>query len=82
MKKPLMKKPWGAWGWGQLEKEHATMARVTINTFTLPSSAAPGFHRMKLTRATTNTFNNNNGSAGGGGGGGGDQPCAWRRSWW
>ena len=37
-----------------MEKERATMTRATMNTFTLPSSAAPGFHRLKMTRATMN----------------------------
>ena len=31
--------------------EHAP----SMNTFTLPSSAAPGFRRLKVTRATINT---------------------------
>ena len=92
MKKPLMKKPWGAWGWGQFgagrgwwrhacvdvlgldlvrgqararvaAQQHAffgfrrsKMTRATINTFTLPSVAAPGFRRMTMTRATTRTM--------------------------
>ena len=34
------------------------MTRATISTFTLPSSAAPRFRRLKVARATTNTFNN------------------------
>jgi len=59
-----------------LEKERATMTRAMMNTFTLPSSAAPGFRRMKMARATTSTFNNNYGGGSGGGCGGGDQPCA------
>ena len=28
----------------------------TLNTFTLPSFAAPGFRRMKMARATTSTM--------------------------
>ena len=32
------------------------MTRSTMNTFTLPSFAAPGFRRMKVTRATTSTM--------------------------
>ena len=32
------------------------MTRATMNTFTLPSFAAPGFRRMKMTRATTSTM--------------------------
>jgi len=32
------------------------MTRATINTFTLPSFAAPGFRRMKMARATTSTM--------------------------
>ena len=32
------------------------MTRATMNTFTLPSSAAPRFRCLKMTRATTNTF--------------------------
>ena len=31
------------------------MTRATANSFTLPSFAAPGFRRMKSTRATTST---------------------------
>jgi len=27
-----------------------------MNTFTLPSFAAPGFHRMKMARAMTSTM--------------------------
>ena len=75
----------GLGGGGQLEKERATMTRATMNIFTLPSFAAPGFRRMKMTRSTTSTSSNNYGGGdggGGGGGGGGDQPCAWRRRWW
>ena len=56
---------------GQAQK----MARATMRTFTLPSSAAPGFRRMKVPRAAMNTYNNNlnwrKGCCGGGGGGGG-----------
>ena len=86
-----MKKPWGAWGWGQLgagrgwwrhacadvlglgifrgrarvrvaAQQHtffgfrrSKVTRATMNTFTLPSFAAPGFRRMKMARATTST---------------------------
>jgi len=32
------------------------MTLATMNTFTLPSFAAPGFRRMKMTRATTSTM--------------------------
>ena len=46
------------------------MTRATMNTFTLPSSATPGFRRLKMARATTSTFNNSYGGGGGGGGGG------------
>ena len=41
------------------------MARATMFTFTLLSSAAPRFRRLKMARATTNTFNNNCGGGGG-----------------
>jgi len=47
------------------------MTRATMSSFTLPSFAASGFCRLKMTRATTNTFNNNGGGGGGGSGGGG-----------
>jgi len=33
------------------------MTRATMNASTLPSSAAPGFRRLQMTRATINTFN-------------------------
>ena len=33
--------------------------RRSTNTYSAPSSAAPGFSRLKMTRATMNTFNNN-----------------------
>ena len=92
MKKPLMKKPWGAWGRGQLGAGHgwwrhacvdvlgldlvwgracvrvaaqqhaffgfrrSKMTRATMNNFTLPSFAAPGFRRMKMARVTTSTM--------------------------
>ena len=32
------------------------MTGATMNTFTPPSFAAPGFLRMKMTRATTSTM--------------------------
>jgi len=35
------------------------IARTTMSTLTLPSSAAPGFRRLKMACAMTNTFNNN-----------------------
>ena len=35
---------------------HSKMTRATMNTFKLPSFAAPGFHRMKMARATTSTM--------------------------
>ena len=47
------------------------MTRATMNTFTLPFAAAPGFRRVKMARATTNTFNNICGGGGGGRGRGG-----------
>ena len=35
---------------------HSKMTRATMNTFKLPSFAAPGFRRMKMKRSTTSTM--------------------------
>ena len=54
---------WTLWGRARVRvaaQQHAffgfrRMARATLNTFTLPSFAAPGFRRMKMARATART---------------------------
>ena len=69
MKKPLMKKLLGAWGWGQLEAGRGwwRYACADVLGLDLPRGRARvrvatqkhaffGFRRSKMTRATTNTF--------------------------
>ena len=83
MKKPLMKKPWGAWVGGRLGATGVSLvrdrARVRVTTRRSIPVVPPEFHRLKMARATMNTFTLPSPrrlcSAA-------DQPCAWRRRWW
>ena len=69
MKKPLMKKPWGAWGWGQLGAGHGWWRHACVDVLgsglfrgqarvrvAAQQYAFFGFRRSKMTRATMNTF--------------------------
>ena len=70
MKKPLMKKPWGAWGWGQFGAGHGwwrnacddvlgldlVRSRARVRVAAAQQHTYFGFRRSKMTRATMRTF--------------------------